>query len=164
MRTNLAYYPGSSPYPAGLTALTGQKLALKSVRAVGRLEGLIFEMTLHQKFVNETRDNLEIVYTLPLPFEAELMGLEAKIGEKTYSAEVREKKAASEQYEKAMEEGNGAILVEESQPGVYTINLGNLMPGEEAEVEISFAQHLSYDQDSIRLTVPTVIAPCTGIQ
>ncbi|MDR2142340.1 MAG: VIT and VWA domain-containing protein [Deltaproteobacteria bacterium] len=142
-----------------LMSQEGESLALKSVQALGRLEGLSLEMTLRQRYLNETDKNLEIVYTFPLPLGSELLEVKATIGEKTLTAVVKEKKVATRIYEDSIDQGDSAILIELGRDGLYTVNLGNVMAKEEVTVEVQFSQILGYDGDRIRLTIPTVIAP-----
>ncbi|MDR2142111.1 MAG: VIT and VWA domain-containing protein [Deltaproteobacteria bacterium] len=137
----------------------GESLALKSVQALGRLEGLSLEMTLVQRYQNATDKNLEIVYTFPLPLGSELLEVQATIGEKTLKAVVQEKNEATRIYEDSIDKGDSAILIELGRDGLYTVNLGNVLAKEEVTVEVQFAQILGYDGDRIRLTLPTVIAP-----
>lgn len=73
-----------------------------------------------------------------------------------------EKKQATERYEEAISKGDSPIMVERSARGLYTANLGNLKPGEDAVIEIDYAQLLRFEQDQIRITVPTTVGPRYG--
>lgn len=53
-------------------------------------------------------------------------------------------------------------MVERSDSGLYTANLGNLQVGESAVIEIQYAQLLRFEQGQVRLTVPTTVAPRYG--
>jgi Ca-activated chloride channel family protein len=55
-------------------------------------------------------------------------------------------------------------MVERSGRGLYTANLGNLLPGETAVIEIEYAQLLNFEADRFRLNIPTTIAPRYGDQ
>lgn len=52
--------------------------------------------------------------------------------------------------------------MERAQNGVFSASLGSLKPGEEAQIELSYAQLISFEQGRIRLVVPTTIAPRFG--
>ncbi len=101
-------------------------------------------------------------YTFPLPWAAVLLGVEVQIGDRCLSGAVVEKKQAEQGYEDAMAEGNTAILLEQNFDGSYTLNLGNLAPGETCVVRLRYAQVLQFEQHGLRLVVPTVIAPRYG--
>jgi Ca-activated chloride channel family protein len=77
---------------------------------------------------------------------------------------VIEKKKAVKQYEEAIDNGDTPIMVERSGRGLNTANLGNLLPGETAVIEIEYAQLLNFEADRIRLNIPTTIAPRYGDQ
>jgi Ca-activated chloride channel family protein len=53
-------------------------------------------------------------------------------------------------------------MVEKSGHGLYTAHLGNLKKGEEAIIEIEYAQLLKFDQGTVRLSIPTTVAPRFG--
>lgn len=142
--------------PEGLAA------TLQSVQIDGQLAGLLLRMTTRQHYKNVRKTNLEAVYTFPLPWGATLLGLNAEIDGHHLQGTVMEKKQATQRYEKAIDEGDTPIMVERSARGLYTANLGNLKPGEEAVVEIEYAQLLRFEQGQIRITVPTTVGPRFG--
>ncbi|MDR3110828.1 MAG: VIT and VWA domain-containing protein [Planctomycetaceae bacterium] len=137
-------------------------IALQSVQIDGTLNGLLLSVMLRQRYRNEGNKNQEMVYTFPLGYNAELMGMEAQIGEKRLQATVFERKIAREKYEDAVVDGDSPILVEKSADGLYTANLGNVAASEEVIVEIRYAQLLRFEQGQIRLSIPTVIAQRYG--
>jgi Ca-activated chloride channel family protein len=147
---------------AQLVSTDGQTATLRSVHIEGRLDGLLLGMKAHQHYRNTGKTNLETVYTCPLPWGATLLGLNAEIGGHRLHGTVLEKKQATERYEKAIDEGDTPIMVERSARGLYTANLGNLKPGEDAVIEIEYAQLLRFEQGQIRITIPTTVAPRFG--
>jgi Ca-activated chloride channel homolog len=142
--------------PEGLAA------TLQSVQIDGQLDGLLLRMTTRQQYKNTRKTNLEAVYTFPLPWGATLLGLNAEIDGHRLQGTVMERKQATQRYEKAIDEGDTPIMVERSARGLYTANLGNLKPGEEAVIEIEYAQLLRFEQGQIRITVPTTVGPRYG--
>ena len=142
----------------------GEDVAMKSVHVHGKLDGLLLRMKSRQTYTNESEDTLETVYTFPLVWGATLLNLAVEINGKRLNGTVIEKKQAVKQYEEAIDNGDTPIMVERSGRGLYTANLGNLMPGETAVIEIEYAQLLNFEADRIRLSVPTTIAPRYGDQ
>ena len=142
--------------PEGLAA------TLQSVQIDGQIDGLLLRMTTRQHYKNTRKTNLEAVYTFPLPWGATLLGLNAEIDGHRLQGTVMEKKQATQRYEKAIDEGDTPIMVERSARGLYTANLGNLKPGEDAVIEIEYAQLLRFEQGQIRITVPTTVGPRYG--
>lgn len=146
----------------GLFSSSGKAMSLQSVKAEGSLSGLLLDMTVRQNYRNETKKTLETVYTFPLAWGAVLLDLNVEIAGKRLEGVVLERKDAEERYEEAIAEGDSPVMLEKSSDGLYTANLGNLKPGEEAIIEFRFAQLLRYEQGRIRLSVPTTIAPRYG--
>ena len=103
-----------------------------------------------------------MVYTFPLPLNAVLLDLEVDLGGKTLTGVVVEKSTGEARYEEALDKGNTAILLEQAGDGLYTVNFGNLMAGEEATIRYRYAELLHFEHGSVRLTIPTVIAPRYG--
>jgi uncharacterized protein YegL len=147
---------------AGLVDDDGNQVALKGVHVEGHLEGLMLVMTLRQQYRNDTERNLETVYTFPLAFGATLLGLKVEIGGRRLHGAVIGAPEARERYEAALEDGDSPVMVEKASEGLFTANLGNLMPGESVVIELEYAQLLRFEQGRIRLTVPTVIAQRYG--
>jgi len=104
---------------------TGETVALKSVHLSGNLEGLMLSMKVQQRYSNNTGKNLETVYTFPLAWGATLLGLNVEIAGKRLQATVIEKKNAIQEYEKAIDDGDTPVMVEQSASGLYTANLGH---------------------------------------
>ncbi len=145
-----------------LQSVEGEPLTLLGVEARGTVDGLLTELEVTQRYRNGTPVNIEAVYTFPLPFGAVLLGVDVRIGERMLAGVVVEKVAAQARYEAALDAGNSALLLERAGDGLCTINLGNLLAGESASVCYRYAQLLDFAQGSVRLTVPTVIAPRYG--
>lgn len=145
-----------------LTSLGEEDPVLQSVSARGKLEGLLLSMTLEQSFRNDSAENMEVVYTFPLAWGAVLLGLEATLGGKRMAGQVMARAEARERYEDAVEKGDVPVMVEKAEGSVFSASLGSLKPGEEAKIELTYAQLLSFEQGRIRLVLPTTIAPRFG--
>lgn len=140
----------------------GMAVPLKGVAARGRLTGLVFELAVEQTYENTGGKNIEAEYTFPVPHRAVLLGLEIRIGERELKAVAARRQVARERYEQAIDEGNTAVMLEQSGDGLYSVSLGNLMAGERALIRYRYAEILDRSGDDVRLTVPTVIAPRYG--
>ncbi|OJW85493.1 VIT and VWA domain-containing protein [Thiobacillus sp. 65-1402] len=145
-----------------LKTLAGEKMPLLGVTARGVISGELFELEVEQRYRNEEDKNIEAIYTFPLAARAVLLDIEFELGGKKLSGIAVEKKEAEKEYEKAIEDGNTAILLEKSSEDLYTVNLGNLMAGEEAVVRYRYAEPLVREQGQLRLVIPTAIAPRYG--
>ena len=72
---------------------------------------------------------------------------------------VDERGAARAQYDQAIAAGRRAAIAEEERPGVFTLRVGNLMPGETATVRLSLVGPLPVDDGEVTFRFPLVVAP-----
>lgn len=135
---------------------------LQSVQAEGKIQGLLFELSVEQCYLNASDDNIEAVYTFPVAWNAVLLGVECVLGDKVLQGTIVAKTDGERRYETALDEGNAAVLVERAGDGLYTVNVGNLLPGERAILRFQYAQLLSFAQGHVRLVIPTTIGPRYG--
>jgi Ca-activated chloride channel family protein len=135
---------------------------LTGVRADGRLDGVLFDLTLRQTYRNASDSVLEVVYTFPLPMQAVLLGFASELNGERKSGTVVARQAAERQYERALAEGDAPVMVEVLADGLHTANIGNLKPGDELVLEVRFGQLLAFEQGRLRLAIPTTIAPRYG--
>ncbi len=148
----------------GLTSRTEDAAGpvLCSVRADGRLDGLLFSLTLRQTYRNTSTRTLEVVYTFPLPSQAVLLGFATELNRVRKVGTMVAHRIAELRYEQALAEGDAPVMLESLGDGLHTANIGNLKPGDELVLEVCFAQVLTFDQGRLRLAIPTTIAPRYG--
>src|ERR1700744_900386 len=96
---------------SALIGIHGEKVALRDAAVSMVLRDLLSEVTVTQTYRNTERVNIEAVYTFPLPLEAGLLAVEVKLGARVLRSTVVEKKAAEAQYDKAVSEGNAAVML-----------------------------------------------------
>ena len=141
---------------------SGDRPVLAGVQAAGRLEGVLFELTLRQTYRNASKRLLEVVYTFPLPQQAVLLGFASELNGERKVGSIVAKREAERQYEAALAEGDAPVMLEALDDGLHTANIGNLKPGEEVVLEVRFAQLLAFEQGRLRVAIPTTIAPRYG--
>lgn len=156
--TTMKIWPG----PGVPAARSRGGLPLQVVRATGRLDGLLFELSVEQRYRNEGDRVIEAVFTFPVPVRSVLLGLELELGDRKLEAVAIAKAAATERYERAIDDGDAAVLLESVGNGLYTVSVGNLKPGESAVIRYRHAELLDANRGLLRLQVPTVIAPRYG--
>lgn len=139
----------------GLSPLEGARIDVA-------IDDLLAEFTLTQQFRNTTPRDIEAVFTFPVPMDAVFLGLSARLGERELEGRVIERQKAARKYEEAIAAGDSAVLVERTQDGMLTANIGNLKAGETISVRLRFAQWLSFNGELVRFRMPTTIAPRYG--
>ncbi|CAF2887846.1 unnamed protein product [Rotaria sp. Silwood2] len=139
-----------------------QVVPLKNVNIHGTIRSFAADVTITQVFRNDEATPIEAVYCFPIEEQAAIYAFVARIDSREIVAELKEKKAAQQDYTKALEQGHGAYLMEQDEKSQdnFIINVGALPPSKECTIIISYVTELDLFQDSIiRFVVPTTIAP-----
>src|SRR5262245_57365825 len=137
----------SDGFGALMTERGALPLAALDVRA--RVDGLLARTALAQTFVNVTDVPLEATYIFPLPDRSAVTGFTMEVAGRTIEADLEERGKARAHYERAIQGGHRAAIAEEERPEVFTLRVGNLMPGETAVVRFSMAGVLPYDDGEV---------------
>lgn len=132
-------------------------LDLIDVRAA--ITGLATSIEVTQGFRNPYDEPLEATYIFPLPPRAAVTALRMEADGRVIEGVLKERGAARESYDQAIAEGKRASIAEEERPGVFTMRVGNIMPGERVSVHLTLATHLSYEDDEATFRFPLVVAP-----
>lgn len=119
--------------------------------------------TITQSYRNAGSKNIETVYTFPLPLDAVLLEMTVMLGDKILKGTVLPKQKAEEKYEKAIIDGDAPVMLQNNQPGIYTMNVGNFLPGEKARITIRYGMFQRWQGDTLRYHLPTTIAPRYGL-
>ncbi len=147
---------------AVLQTIQGEAVALQNVNVQADLTDLMSNVTITQNYKNSEDTNIEAVYTFALPLDAVLLDLTVTLGEKILKGKIVEKKQAEASYEEAITDGNSAIMLQQSQPGLFTMNVGNILAGETINIQFHYGALHSYQNKSLRFMLPTTIAPRYG--
>lgn len=148
----------------GLATRNGEaKVPLKGVRLNARIRDLFCDVTVEQHYQNAELETIEAVYTFPLPLDAVLLDVQVKLGDKQLHGAVVPKSEAERKYEGAMAAGDAAIRLELIEPGLYAMNVGNLLAGETAVITIRYGQLLRWNGNDVRFHIPTTLAPRYGV-
>ena len=145
-----------------LKTTQGRDIPLQALDIRGHLEDALARVELTQTYRNLEEINVEAVYTFPLPVEAVLLELTVTLAGKTLVGSVTSKQQAETRYENALAAGDTAVMLEQVEPGLYTLNLGNLMAGETADIRLRYALPLRWEGEHLRLSLPTTLAPRYG--
>ena len=152
----------ASSVACAMTGTHEERVALSDVAVTAVLRDLLAEVTVCQTYRNDERVNIEAVYTFPLPLDAVLLELQVEIGGRVLKGVVVEKHSAEEQYEDAVASGDAAVMLEVIEPGLYTMNVGNLLPQEQVKITFTYAIVYRWAGDQLRFFLPTTIAPRFG--
>ncbi len=134
-------------------------LPLRAMDIQGRIDGLLSQVTVRQTFVNPFDEPLEATYIFPLPDRAAVRGFRMEVGGRTIKGTLEERAKARQDYDTAIAAGRRAAIAEEERPGVFTLRVGNIMPGEEATVHLDMTGVLPYSGGEVTFRFPLVVAP-----
>lgn len=145
--------------PIDLITARQQKVALRGIRVHSRLSGMGQQTTVEQTFVNMEKEAIEVTYAFPVPERAAVYGFEVVTGDRVLTGQIEETAKASETYEAAIARGDAAYGLRQHRPDVFSIDVGNIKPGQIALVRISYVSELEVADGRLRLAYPTVVAP-----
>ncbi|MEN0099950.1 MAG: VIT domain-containing protein, partial [Brucella pseudogrignonensis] len=114
---------------------------------------------LSQIFENPTNGWVEGLYVFPLPEDSAVYSLKMIVGDRVIVADIKEKQAAREIYEKAKSEGKKAALIEQQRPNIFTNAVANLGPHEKVVIQIEYQQAVRLSDNRFSLRLPLVVAP-----
>ena len=134
-------------------------IPLKGVRISGDICGLHGELSVEQLYVNEENEDLEIIYTFPMPDRAAISEFSARVGDRIVRSEIREKEEAFNLYDQWLRKGDSAFLLEQFRPNIFQVSLGRVLPGEEVKIKIVYLETISYQDGEMRISIPTLVAP-----
>lgn len=132
--------------------LTGVRIRVEGCGAAARV-------TVAQRYVNTEKKPIEAVYSFPLEESSAVCGFTVETGGRVIVGKIEEKEKAFEKYDNAIADGHGAFLVDQDRPNIFTASVGNLKPGQEATISLSYAAELEQHGDSVRVMIPTTISP-----
>nr|XP_055072062.1 protein mono-ADP-ribosyltransferase PARP4-like isoform X3 [Misgurnus anguillicaudatus] len=144
---------------AGLLDSSGKTLPLKAVHVRCKLIDLFCEVIIFQTYLNQSEVPIEAKYVFPLEETAAVCGFEAFINGKHVIGKVKEKEQARKEYREAIGKGYGAYLMDQDEPDVFTISVGNLPPGATVLIKVTFITELVVRGGSIIFSLPGSVAP-----
>ncbi|WP_432836995.1 VIT domain-containing protein [Dactylosporangium sp. CA-092794] len=146
---------------AGLGALRTERgnLPLDRLDVRGAITGLVARTDLTQEFVNVHGQPLEATYIFPLPDRAAVVRMAMTADGRVIEAELQERGAAREAYDAAVAAGQRASIAEEERPDVFTMRVGNILPGERVSVRLSLVGPLAFEDGEATYRFPLVVAP-----
>jgi Ca-activated chloride channel family protein len=151
------------PRSRGLGSILGPDkapLPLASVQLRARVIDRVAEVDVEEKFANTLSEAMEAVYIFPLAGGSAVSKFEMQVGARVLRGRVEERAEARKQYQEALEQGKRAALLEQERDDVFTVQVGNIAPGEEITVRLTYSERLPFFEDGrTELRLPLVVAP-----
>jgi Ca-activated chloride channel family protein len=145
----------------GIGALGTERgnLPLESIDVRSKVTGLAVHTELAQGFRNPYDVPLEATYIFPLPDRAAVTRLRMEADDRIIDGIVKEREEARAEYTEAIASGRRASIAEEERPGVFTLRVGNIMPGERVVIRLTLTGRLPYEDGEATYRFPLVVAP-----
>ncbi|XP_066458804.1 von Willebrand factor A domain-containing protein 5A-like isoform X2 [Eleutherodactylus coqui] len=156
-------FPPCCPPCCGLIVVESKKpVPLKGISVDVQVKGFVADVSATLKYKNEEEKALEAIFVFPMDEDSAVYTFEATVGGKTIVADLQEKKEAHKTYDEAIKQGQQAFLLEEdeSSADVFSCNVGNLPPGQEAAVTLKYVRELPVEADgAVRFVLPAILNP-----
>ena len=132
---------------------------LKHTDVKANIAGFIARVTVTQTFHNPYDEKIEAVYVFPLPHTAAIDDMTMTVGDRRIVGLIKRRAEAQALYQKAIQEGKTASLLEQERPNIFTQSVGNIQPKDEVRIEISYVDVLDYDMGTYEFHFPMVVGP-----
>ena len=144
---------------AGLFTTKAAPVPLAGVSIAVEISNLCPRVSVTQRYINHEVTPIEAVYVFPLEEGAAVCAFEAVIDGTLVIGEVQEREEAFRTYDDAIEHGHGAFLLDEERPDVFQASIGNLPPGKEVLVKLTYVAELAVHDGGLRFALPTTVSP-----
>ena len=132
---------------------------LEATHVRATVSGVIADVTVEQVYRNDGIVPISARYVFPGSTRAAVSGLQMQVGDKRVVAKIRERERAKQEFEEAKAAGKTASLLEQERPNVFTMSVGNVMPGDRVQVTLRYSELLVPTDGLYQLVFPTVVGP-----
>ena len=132
---------------------------MKSSHAECAITGSIAEVSLTQVYTNTGTTAINATYLFPASTGAAVHGMSFTLNEVTTRAVIEKKEKARAIFEKAKKEDKSAGLLEQQRPNVFTMEIANILPGDEIVIKIDYSEILTPTAGTYEFVLPTSVGP-----
>jgi len=135
------------------------QLPLKDTKVDIAVSGVIADVKVVQTYRNEGSRPINATYVFPASTRAAVYSMRMRIGDEVIVAKIKEREQAKNDFEAAKKEGKSASLLEQERPNVFSMNLANVMPQEQVEIELRYTELLVPTDGQYEVVFPSVVGP-----
>ncbi len=144
----------------GLSARGEEKaVKLNKLHVSGNICGEYIEYTIAQHYRNENKEEVNCTYSFPVPDTATLTGFSINIGGKNLIGSVESREEVLAILENAKGLGLNPITMESDDDDDFQISIDNVLPREKIVIKLTYMDQLIYDDNLIKVIIPSVIDP-----
>lgn len=131
-------------------------IVLNEVKITGNVCGEYAEFSIHQSYSNDGEDNINGFFAFPVPEDSVLSGIEIDLGGRHIVGKVEDKAEALKLCEHGEKNNEEVFVIEDILNKGYRIGLGEILPGENLSISVSYIEELAYSKGNLRLVVPAL--------
>jgi Ca-activated chloride channel family protein len=132
---------------------------LKHTRVSTVINGVIADVTVTQQYANTGKQPINGRYIFPASTRAAVHGMRMTVGEDIVVAQIQERQTAKQTFQSAKTSGRSASLLEQQRPNVFSMEVANVMPGENLSIELHYSELLVPEAGTYAFVYPTVVGP-----
>lgn len=114
-------------------------------------------------FKNVEKRPIEATMTFPVPFDAAVYEIQAKVDGRVLTGKAQAALKARETYENAIDDGKRAVLHEELLRGLHMLSVGNVAPGVEIEVTAAYVVPVVLTKGNGSFRIPLTVGQIYGV-
>lgn len=114
-------------------------------------------------FKNVEKRPIEATMTFPVPFDAAVYEIQAKVDGRVLTGKAQAAVKARETYETAIDDGKRAVLHEELLRGLHMLSVGNVAPGVEIEVTATYVVPVALAKGNGSFRIPLTVGQIYGV-
>jgi Ca-activated chloride channel family protein len=144
-----------------ITAEDGQpiRLAMQRLWLSGEVLPAGARLSVEHVFRSEEANNVEAIYSFPLPRDAALRSFRISGENFDVHSELKPTEAAVKDYEQAIAAGSLAALARQYGDGIVNLTVGNIRPQETVTVRLEILGGVEVRDDGFRFRFPFTLAP-----
>ena len=125
------------------------ELPMKHASVIADIKGYLVHTKSVLKYTNNSCSPLEVAFRFPVDESYAVTQLKATIGERSITADIMEKEEARFKYDDALSSGSSAVYGQKLTSDVFCLTLGNLAPGDNAEITVCMIGELDVEANGI---------------
>lgn len=132
---------------------------LKKTNVTATIEGVVADIHVVQTYANNGTKPINASYVFPASTKVTIHGMQMQIGNQIVTATIKEKEEAKQEFETAKSEGKSASMLSEERANVFTMDVANIMPGDEVNIDLHYTELITPTEGTYQFVFPTVTGP-----
>lgn len=136
-----------------------ERFPLQRTKVAASISAVIADVRVEQVYRNEGEIPINARYIFPASTRAAVHGMTMRMGDKRIRAVIKEKEEAQKAFEEARGAGKSASLLHQRRPNVFSMQVANILPGDEISIELHYSEFLAPAEGGYSFVFPAVVGP-----